>query len=80
MSKTITLRLDESIYNKIKKHAQNDNRPLSNYIETATIKYMDRSDLLDEFEMKSILEDKDLVESLRKGSTEAKNRKGRFVE
>lgn len=80
MSKTITLRLDESIYKKIKKHAQNDNRPLSNYIETATIKYMEQTDLLDEFEMKSILEDKELVDSLRKGSLDAKNRKGRFVE
>jgi hypothetical protein len=80
MTKTITLRLDESIYKKIKKHAQNDNRPLSNYIETATIKFMEQDDLLDEFEMKSILEDKELIESLRRGSMDAKNRNGQFIE
>ena len=79
MSKTITLRLDESIYKKIKKHAQNDNRPLSNYIETATIRYMEQSDLLDEFEMNPIFGDKGLIKTLRKGSCDAKNRKGQFI-
>lgn len=80
MAKTITLRVEESVYNTIKKHARNDNRPLSNYIETATIKYMEHSDLVDEYEMKSIIEDKNLKLSLRRGSLDAKNRKGRFVE
>ena len=80
MSKTITLRVDDLVYNAIKKHAINENRPLSNYIETATIKYMEHIDLLNEYEMNAILEDKDLKTSLRKGSLDAKNKKGRFVE
>ncbi len=79
MPKTITLRLDDSIYEKIKTHALHDNRALSNYIETATIKYMEQSDLVDEFEMKSILDDDDLMKSLKRGSNDAKNKKGRFV-
>ena len=36
MSKTVTLRIEEGLYKKIKSHAISENRTLSNFIETAT--------------------------------------------
>ncbi len=79
MSKTVTIRLNDDIYNWIKQHAQNDNRPLSNYIETATLRYIEDVDYVDDFEMANILNDSQLLKSLKKGSSDVKAKKGRFV-
>jgi hypothetical protein len=79
MPKTVTLRLDDKSYDIIKKHAQADNRPLSNYIETATLKYIEEIDYVDDFEMENILNDEELIRSLKKGSADAANQKGRFI-
>jgi len=79
MSKTITLRIDDKTYKKIKEHALNENRSLSNFIETATIKYIDEIDFIDDFEMVEIVENESLVERMKKGSEDAKMRRGKFV-
>jgi predicted DNA-binding protein len=79
MPKTVTLRLDDVSYEIIKKHAQADNRPLSNYIETATLKYIEEVDYVDDFEMENILNDEELMRSLKKGSADAAKKRGRFV-
>jgi len=79
MSKTVTLRLDDKSYELIKQHAQADNRPLSNFIETATLKYIEDIDYVDEYEMSQILNDKDLLNSLKRGSSDAAHKKGKFV-
>ena len=79
MPKTITLRIDDSKYKIIKEHARNDNRPLSNFIETATLRYIEEMDDVDEFEMNEILGNKNLMKSLKQGSQDAKKKKGRFA-
>ncbi|RKX84688.1 MAG: CopG family transcriptional regulator [Spirochaetes bacterium] len=79
MHKTVTLRLDNDTYEMIKKHALADNRPISNYIETATLRFIEETDYVDDFEMENILNDKALMKSLRKGSDDASKRKGRFI-
>jgi len=79
MSKTVTLRLDDISYNIIKNHAIADNRPLSNYIETATLKYIEEIDYVDDFEMENILNDEKLIRSLKNGSADAANKRGRFI-
>jgi len=79
MSKTITLRIEDDLYEKLKDHAINENRSLSNFIETATIRYIEETDLTDEFETNEILEDKSLLEKLKQGSNDAINKRGRFV-
>ena len=79
MPKTVTIRLDDISYDIIKQHAKADNRPLSNYIETATLKYIEEIDYVDEFEMENILSDENLIKSLKKGSTDAANKRGRFI-
>ena len=79
MSKTVTLRLDDKSYELIKQHAQADNRPLSNFIETATLKYIEETNFVDDYEMAQILNNKDLLNSLKRGSADAANKKGKFV-
>ena len=79
MSKTITLRLEDDLYEKFKEHSKIENRSLSNFIETATKKYVEEIELVDEYEMNEILNNVELLESLRKGSNDIKQRRGRFV-
>ena len=79
MPKTVTIRLDDISYEMMKRDAQADNRPLSNYIETATLKYIEEIDYVDEFEMENILSDENLIKSIKKGSTDAANKRGRYI-
>lgn len=41
MSKTVTLRLPESTYERFRTLAERENRPLSNFIETAASRYVE---------------------------------------
>jgi len=79
MSTTITLRLDDKTYKMFRTLSQRDNRPLSNFIETAALRYIEDSSLADEAEMAAIRSDKPLNASLKRGLRDAKARKGRFV-
>lgn len=76
MSRVITIRLGESEYRRIKAAAEADNRPLSNFIETATLRFLDQTEFVDEQEMAEIRRDKELMTSLRAGSADI--RKGRY--
>jgi predicted transcriptional regulator len=79
MSKTVTLRLDESVYGKFRNWAERDNRALSNFIETATLRFIEEHEVVDEFEMAEIEGNKTLNTSLKKGLKDAKAGRGRFV-
>jgi len=79
MSKTVTLRLDDKIYQRFRSLAKSDNRPLSNYIETAALRFVESSDFVDEFEMEEITKNTDLNRSIKRGLKDAKNKRGRFV-
>jgi len=79
MSKVITLRIDDNKYDLIKKHAEKDNRSLSNYIETATLRFINKIDYCDDFEMENIINDQNLLNNLKKGSQDAKSRNGKYV-
>lgn len=80
MSKTITLRLKDDKYELFRKFAESENRPLSNFIETATKRFIENQLEIDEFEMMEIEGNEELQESLAKGIADAKEGKGRFVE
>ncbi len=41
MARVVTIRLEDAKYQLIKKCAENDNRPISNFIETATLRYIE---------------------------------------
>ncbi len=80
MSKTVTLRLGEDTYGLFRRFAEEDNRPLSNFIETATKRYIEEKEFVDEYELAEIRANEPLNLSLRKGHRDAKLKKGRFVE
>ncbi len=79
MSKTVTLRLDESVYSKLSNWAARDNRPLSNFIETAALRFIEEHEIVDEFEMAEIEGNKALNESIKRGLQDVSQGRGRFV-
>ncbi len=79
MSKTVTLRLEDEVYDRLRAHATRDNRPLSNLIETAALRYLETEEHVDEFEMEEIRANKTLNESLTRAHQDAKARRGRFA-
>ncbi len=79
MAKTVTLRIDDELLERFKLHAKDENRTLSNFIETATLRYIEEIDLVDDFEMQEILTNESLVKRLKKGSEDARKRRGRFA-
>ena len=79
MAKTITLRLEEPVYRRFKTVAERENRPISNFIETAVIRYVEGQQTVDEFEMTEIRENEGLNRSLKRGHADASKRRGRFV-
>ena len=80
MSKTVTLRLDDRIHKKLRTLAERDHRTLSNFIETATLRYIEQSQFMDEFEMDELLKNDELNKSLKKAHRDMKGQRGRFVE
>lgn len=79
MPKTITLRLDDARYDMFKSIAEQENRPISNFIETATLRYIESTEYADEFEMAEIRQNKELNESLKRGLDDARKNRGRFA-
>ncbi len=71
--KTITMRVDDSIYQMIKSAADGQRRNISNFIEYATLQYLTSSAYVSDNEMNEILNDKELVKNLEIGLKEAKN-------
>ncbi|MCK9209732.1 MAG: hypothetical protein M0P61_02730 [Ignavibacteriaceae bacterium] len=79
MSKTITLRLSEENYKVYRKLADRDNRPVSNFIETAVNRFIEHNSYVDEFEMDEIRNNTELNKSLKRGLSDMKLKKGRMV-
>jgi uncharacterized protein (DUF1778 family) len=80
MAKTITVRVDDSTYHKIKTAADSERRTISNFIENATLSYVENSYFLTDEEMKDILEDKDLINNLKQSLEDIKEGKYRIIE
>ena len=80
MSKTVTLRLKDDVYNAFREAALAENRPLSNLIETAAISKIREQHFVDDIEMAEILADRNLIKRIKQGSREARLHKGRFIE
>ncbi len=80
MAKTITVRVDEATYNKIKTVADSERRTISNFIEYATLAYVDNSCFVADEEMKDIIEDRELLNNLQLSIEDIKKGKYRIVE
>jgi hypothetical protein len=79
MLKTVTLRLDERAYTALLEAAKAEKRPLANLIENAALAKIAEQQFADDGEVAEILVDDALVKRIKRGSREARLRKGRFV-
>ncbi len=79
MSKTITIRLKDEKYELFKKFAEMENRAISNFIETATSKYIEEIIYADEFEMTEINSNEELQASLKRGHKDVEENRRRRV-
>ena len=80
MSKVVTLRLSEEEYKAISTAAEVEHRPISNFITTRVIEDIETSYYVDPIEMAQISSDKRLLKKLKSAHTDAKRKKGKFVE
>ena len=80
MSKTVSVRLDEDIYQTIKSAAQAEKRTISNLIEFATVSYLESSSFVSDEEMQEILENKNLIRNLQDSLKDIEEGKYRIVE
>ena len=80
MTKTVTLRLGEDVYEELREAAAAEQRPLSNLIETAALARIREAQFVDDAEMAEILGNDALVRRLKTGSRQARRRRGHFVE
>ena len=71
--KTLTMRVDDSVYQMIKLAAEGQKRNISNFIEFATLQYLSSSQYVDNSEMNEILNDKELIQHLKDGLIDMKN-------
>lgn len=71
--KTVTMRVDDKIYEMIKQAAQGQKRNISNFIEFATLQYLTSAQYVDGSEMEEILGDHELVKNLKSGLEDMKN-------
>lgn len=79
MPKTLTIRVDDQTYRMLKKRAQAQNRSLANFIETTVKTHIKDSAFVDEPEMAEIAANEALVERLKKGSQDARKKRGTLI-
>lgn len=70
MAKTVTLRLSDEIYNLFVSLARQENRAISNFIETSVLRDIRNRQIIDPFEMEQILNDDKLQKSLKRAIAE----------
>jgi predicted DNA-binding protein len=79
MHKTITLRINDDVYQMFKKAAHGSRRTISNFLEFATLSFLSHDSYVSDDEMKDILKDHNLLEDLKQGEKEIKSRRFKIV-
>ena len=79
MAKTVTLRLEDAIYQKIKRAAEAERRSLANFMESALLMHLEECSFVDEEEMAEILSNKVLLARLRRGEKEVREKKVKLI-
>jgi hypothetical protein len=79
LAKTVTVRIDELTYKRIKSAADSERRTISNFMEYATLSYVENSTFVDNDEMKGISQDKELLETLSKAMGDIRRGNYRLV-
>lgn len=80
MGKTITIRIDDATYHKIKSAAESEKRSISNFMEYATIAYLENNSFINDEEMNQIAEDQELMDRLQRSLQDIKAGNYRIVE
>ena len=79
MAKTLTLRVSEGTYRTFVEAAEAEGRSIANLIETAAVEHLREQQFVDDAELAEIEANDRLVARLKRGSGEARARRGRFV-
>lgn len=79
MPKTITLRLEDKIYDRLQKAAAYDNRSISNLIETLALRKLEEDTFVHDDEMHELVSNVKLMKKLKRGHLDAKARKGKLI-
>ena len=72
--KTVTMRVDDTVYKIIKSAANGQKRNMSNFIEFATMQYLTSTEYVDSAEMAEISDNQELVDNLKSGLKDLENR------
>ena len=80
MSKTVTIRLDEDVYQTIKSAAQAEKRTISNLMTYAVVSYLESSSFVSDEKMREIADDKDLIHRLQSALKDVEQGNTRPVE
>ena len=76
MSKTVTVRVDEEVYELFKKAADGQKRTISNFIEYATLNFIVSDSIVDDHEMNEILKSE---KDWKKGLADIENGRYRII-
>ncbi len=79
MPKTITMRIDDSVYSILKQAASGHKRTISNFLEYAAINYISADAFVSDEEMDEILKDKQLMHRINLGLSDIKKGKYKVV-
>ena len=80
MPKTITIRIDDNVYEIFKKAADGERRSISNFIECAALAYITDDIQVTNEEMNEILSDKSLIGSIKTGLQDIEEGKYRLID
>jgi predicted transcriptional regulator len=79
MGKTITIRVDDQTYEKIRSAADAEKRSISNFMEYATVNYLESSSFVSEEEMRDISANPKLLHSLKQSLDDIQEGRYRIV-
>lgn len=80
MGKTITIRVDDDTYEKIRSAADSERRSISNFMEYATMSYLESASFVAEEEMQEIAGNPKLLDSLRHSLDDIQEGRYRIVD
>ena len=79
MAKTVVLRLENDVYDELRKAAVAERLPLATFIATTALTQIRERQFVSRGEIDEILGDDALVRRLKAGSQQARRRTGEFV-
>jgi uncharacterized protein (DUF1778 family) len=80
MGKTITIRVDDETYEKIRSAADSEKRSISNFMEYAAMNYLEYSGFVSDEEMQEVLQNQKLVQALKESLEDIQKGRYRIVD